>query len=146
MSGRPFELVIDGETRFCAAFETEVERRAALSGDLTPPLHVMPPVQSLKESASRARGRPSFDVMLTEVVETLQLDRSLPLADRARAVLRHLVATSPASEIPSRRTVENFLAVTPARRNSRNKSRKKIRRCEANSKWRMRCSRRFCES
>ena len=125
MSGRPFELIIDGETRFCAAFESEAERRAALSGDLAPPPHVMPAAGGVKESAARARGRPSFDAMLTEVVQTLQLDMKHPLAERARAVLRHLAKTSAASEIPSRRTVENFLAAAPARRNSRNKSRKK---------------------
>ena len=125
MSGRPFELVIDGETRFCAAFETEAERRAALSGDLAPPLHVMPLVQSLKESSSRARGRPSFDVLLAGAVHALQLDRNLPLAERARAVLRHLARTSPASEIPSSRTVENFLAGAPARKKLRSKLGKK---------------------
>ena len=125
MSGHPFELVINGETRFCAAFETEAERRAAMSVDLVPPLHVMPPAESVKESAARARGRPSFDAMLTEVVQTLQLDMKRPLAERARAVLKHLARTSPASEIPSSRTVENFLAAAPARKKSRNKSRKK---------------------
>ncbi len=125
MNGRPFELVLDGEVSYCVAFESEAERRAVLSADLAPHRHVMPPAQGVKESAARARGRPSFDVVLTEVVESLQLDRNLPLADRARAVLKHLVASSPASEIPSRRTVESFLAGAPARKNSRNKSRKK---------------------
>ena len=122
MSGRPFELIIDGETRFCAAFETEAERRAALSGDLAPLPHVMPPAQGVKKSAARARGRPSFDVMLAEAVETLQLNPKHPLAERARAVLRHLAETRDASEIPSRRTVESFLAGSPSRRNLREKS------------------------
>ena len=121
MNGRPFELIIDGEMRFCAAFETESERRAALSADLAPHLHVMAPPHSVKESAAGARGRPSFDVMLTEAVETLQLNPKQSLAERARAVLRHLAKTRDSSTLPSKRTVESFLAASPARRNLREK-------------------------
>ena len=125
MSGRLFELVLDGEVSYCVAYESEAERRAVLSADLAPHLHVMAPPHSVKESAAGARGRPSFGTILAAAVHALQLDRNLPLADRARAVLRHLAETRSASEIPSRRTVESFLAGSPARRNSRRKLRKK---------------------
>ena len=125
MNGRPFEIILDGEVSYCVAYESEAERRAVLSADLVAAPSVMPGAQGVKESAARARGRPSFDVMLTEAVETLQLNPKQPLAERARAVLKHLAETRDASEIPRRRTVENFLAAAPARRNSRKKSRKK---------------------
>ena len=125
MSGRPFELVLDGEVSYCVAFETERERRAVLSGDLAPLAHVILAPQSVKESAARARGRPSFDPILAAALESLQLNSKHSLAERARAVQKHLAVSSPASQIPSRRTVENFLAAAPARRNSRSKLRKK---------------------
>ena len=132
MSGRLFELVLDGEVRYCVAYASDAERCAALHGAGAQSSRLVDPSASdpVSDSPARPRGRPSFETVLAEAVQTLQLDTKRPLAERARAVLRYLAETRDASEIPRRRTVENFLAAAPARRNSRKKSRKKSDRAK----------------
>jgi hypothetical protein len=112
MSGRPFEIVIDGKTMFCIAYEREHERRAALSGrlDRAPPVETPEPLE-------RPRGRPSFDSIIEEAVELIATElETLPtVAARARRVLRVIAQTADAEDIPSRDTVERFLRDRPAR-------------------------------
>lgn len=127
----------DGTTLYCVGFEDELEltgllaRRSAYSGVN---LSRSPDQAGLdwppRIEPERPRGRPSFDGMLAEAVRALQLDPAQPLANRARTVLRHLAETRDASEIPSRRKVETFLAGASVRRNSRNKSRRKSGRAK----------------
>ncbi len=129
MSGKPFEMIIDGEVSWCVAFESEAERRAAMRGE--PPRTC--PSQLSCEAAElpadpRPRGRPSFDSLLDAAVEAVgpELARMSTLADRARHVLKHLAQScEDPLEIPSRDTVERYLRQREPRQKGRQKSRQK---------------------
>lgn len=134
MSARRFKLEIDGCMFFCAAFESERDLDALLAGRLAISsgvnLSSAPGPAGLdwppRIKPERPVGRPSFDSVLADAVQALQLDPAQSLAERTRRVLRHLAETCEASEIPGTRTVERYLAEQqPVRQKSRQKSRQK---------------------
>ena len=109
MTARRFKLTFDdGSEFFCAAFESEGAREQAIAGVSIPAIE---PFESAAEEQPRPRGRPSFDAVIAEAVQTLQLEETSPLAERARCVLKYLAETcSDPADIPNARTVERHLA------------------------------------
>jgi hypothetical protein len=129
---RRFKLEIDGTEFFCAAFESAQALEAALTGQpqIGTGVDLTQAVPERVEADVRSRGRPSFDDLIGEAVQALQLDPRATLADRVRRVLRHLAETCDASEIPGTRTVERYLAERPVRQKPRQKSRQKSSRAK----------------
>lgn len=110
----------------CHSAEQALRALAAANATLplleAEPAHSLPTALPVEET--RRRGRPSYAVVLAQAVEQLDLDPRLPLAVRARAVMRHLAETG--AEIPATRTVETFLAEHGSvRKKERRKSRRK---------------------
>lgn len=138
---RPFEITVGGEVVHCLMCDSSTERDRIMRAELSaaeqqiapPPLETETPSAICRQATdnpapARPRGRPSSALAIVRAARALDLDASMPLAERARRVQKEIARTDVHhSQIPTIRTIERHLAER-ARRNSRRNSRRKSRR------------------
>jgi hypothetical protein len=120
----PFEQTVAGETTYGIVFASAAERDEALQVLLGNGSVVAAPDERVSEQP-RQCGRPSFDTLLAGVVAELgaRLDYGRGIAACTSQVLQHLAQRCEDAELlPSRRTVEIYLAAARARGKVRGKS------------------------
>lgn len=126
MSGRRFELVLDGETSFCVAYASEAEREAALAYAVAPGISHPAPSDGGDRSRPRGPGRPATQrALLEQAAEALgsDLDPTLPLARRRRRrLIEQYLVRAGAETLPARSTTEEFLTSRLVAENSAEKS------------------------
>lgn len=130
MPAYPFTVIICGLTKYGMAFDTAAELDSFMAGRQSLPTSAPAPAAQIEPSDEpRARGRPSFDAILSAAVSALDLRDCKNLSDRARRVLKHLAQqTRDAEDIPSMSKVRAFLAADPVARNSARKYARKSKR------------------
>jgi hypothetical protein len=123
MTTRFFTLTIAGETCYGLAWDSEAARDEFLAArgivlvdsapptapSATPPEEVRPP------------GRPSLNGIIAAAIEELgdQLSADDSNAAQARVVREHLLETLPPDDVPTDRTVRNYLKLNPIPRRRR---------------------------
>ena len=142
MTARRFNLEMDGRKVFGIGFDSERELESHLAGrplSIEPALGKARPRSSTQEPTEvtepQGVGRPGFGALIDEAIADVgpkATDDRLPLAHRARLVMRQIAQHSDPDSIPAERTVRKYLsALSTSKKVGRNSGQNSGR----NSKW-----------